>query len=108
MAYVHREREMSSPTVVFETSVPEDLYLTLQAQGVHRQTMAEDALRLLAMRYFQKHVLSLGKAARLANMNLWEFTDYLSQNGVSVIDLDEDELAAEFAAVEQLVNELKT
>lgn len=97
---------MATPTVTFETTVPEDVYLSLQAQGLHRQVLAEQSLHLLAMRFYQDHVLSLGKAAKLAGMNLWEFTAFLSRNNVPVIDLDADELAAEFGAVDELAAQL--
>jgi predicted HTH domain antitoxin len=97
---------MDAPMVQVETFIPGDVYLTLQAQGLHRSVLAEESAHLLALHFYQDHVLSLGKAAKLAGMNLWDFTAYLSQNNVAVVDLDADELAAEFAAVAQLSNEL--
>ncbi len=99
---------MAAPTVTFEATIPEDVYRTLQAQGLHREALAEQSVRLLALRFYQEHVLSLGKAAKLAGMTLWDFTAFLSRNHVPVIDLDADELAAEFAAVEGLAADLKS
>jgi hypothetical protein len=32
---------MASPTITVETSIPEDVYRTLQAQGLHRELLAE-------------------------------------------------------------------
>ena len=92
--------------VQVEAYIPNDVYLTLQAQGLHRSALAKASVRLMAVDFYQSHLLSLGKAAKLAGMNLWDFTTYLSQNNVPVIDLDADELAAEFAAVAQLADEL--
>lgn len=99
---------MNAPLVQMEAYIPNDIYLTLQAQGLHRSDLAQESLRLMALRFYQDHVLSLGKAARLAHMNLWDFTTYLSQNNVPVIDLDADELAAEFAAASQLAGYLSS
>jgi predicted HTH domain antitoxin len=99
---------MNAPLVQMEAYIPNDLYLTLQAQGLHRSDLAQESLRLMALHFYQDHVLSLGKAARLAQMNLWDFTAYLSQNNVPVIDLDADELDAEFAAASQLADFLSS
>lgn len=99
---------MATPTVTLETAIPEDVYRTLQAQGLHREILAEQSARLLALRFYQDHILSLGKAAKLAGMNLWDFTAYLSRNNVPVIDLDVDELAAEFEAVAELAAQMES
>ena len=97
---------MNTTLVEVETYIPDDVYVTLQAQGVHRSDLARESLRLLALHFYQNRTLSLGKAAKLVGMNLWDFTAYLSDNNVPVIDLDEDELAAEFSAAAQLAVEL--
>ena len=93
---------MHTTLIEVETYIPDDVYLTLQSQGLHRSDLARESLRLLALHFYQNHTLSLGKAAKLANMDLWDFTAYLSDNNVPVIDLDDDELAAEFNAAIQL------
>lgn len=98
---------MTSKTIVLETEVPEDVYLTLRARGLFREALAEESRRLLALRYYQDRILSLGKAARLAGMSRWQFVDFLSSNDVPVIDYSDEELATEFAAVDALEGELR-
>jgi predicted HTH domain antitoxin len=98
---------MSVPIVIIETPVPEDIYLTLQASGVFREALAERSRQLLAVRFYQERILSLGKAARLAGLDRWQFIDLLSENQVAVIDYSDEELAAEFAAVDRLADELR-
>lgn len=98
---------MATETVSLHTAIPADVYLALQAQGLHREDLSVASRRLLALHFYADHVLSLGKAASLAGMDLWAFTAYLSQHDVAVIDLDADELAAEVAAAERLAQELK-
>jgi len=93
---------MAVSTVVVETQIPKDVFLTLQAHGVTKGGMAIQSQRLLALRYYQDRVLSLGKAAQLAEMGRWEFINFLSDNNVPVIDYTDEELAAEFAAVDEL------
>ena len=90
---------MTIETVSFGINISLDVYLALQAQGLHRDDLIKDSRRFLALHYYADHVLSLGKAAKLAGMNLWDFTAFLSQNNVPVIDLDADELAAEYEAI---------
>lgn len=97
---------MANGTVMIETQVPEDIFLTLQASGLFKKTLAEQSRRLLALRFYCDRILSLGKAARLAGMNLWEFVDFLSQNDTPVVNYSDEELAAEFEAVERLDKEL--
>jgi predicted HTH domain antitoxin len=98
---------MKSRTIVLETQVPEDVYLTLRARGLFREALAEESRRLLALRYYRDRTLSLGKAARLAGMSQWQFIEFLSDNDVPVIDYQDEELEAEFAAVDALEAELQ-
>lgn len=58
----------------------------LLEQGVHK---------VLAIKLFREGDISLGKAAKLAKMNIAEFTEYISQLGIAVIDFTEDELNQE-------------
>lgn len=93
---------MSNQTVAIETQLPQDIYLTLQAGGLFRETLARTSRHLLAVYCYQQRLLSLGKAARLAELNRWDFIDLLAEHNVPVINYSDDELAAEFAAVEHL------
>lgn len=49
----------------------------------------------LAVKLFKEHDISLGKAAELAKMSLAEFSEYVSQLGIPLVDFTEDELDAE-------------
>lgn len=95
-------KTMTASTVLIETQIPTDVYMTLQAKGLFRKTLADKAQRLLALQLYEDRSLSLGKAARLAGMSYWNFLDFLSENEVAVINFGDEELAAEIAAVEQL------
>ena len=97
---------MAEMVVTFETAIPEDVYSTLRTQGIFREKLAERTQRLLAMRFFQERLLSLGQAARLAGMSRWQFIELLSENDLPVLDFNDEELADEFAAVAQLARQL--
>ena len=68
---------------------------------------AKRSRHLLAVRFYQERILSPGKAARMAGMDRWQFIDLLSENQAPVIDYSDDELAAEFAAVKRLADDLR-
>jgi len=55
-----------------------------------------EARSLLAAHLFEMGVLSLGKAAELAELGLGVFIRFLDELQISVINFDEDELNAEF------------
>ncbi len=93
---------MTEQMIVVETQMPEDVYLTLQASGLFRDDLAERFRHLLALHAYQDRVLSLGKAARLAGLSRWNFLELLADNNIPVLDYSNEELAAEFAAVEEL------
>ena len=90
-----------------ETQFPEDIFNILQARGLFKDVLAKETRRLLALRFYRERILSLGKAARLAGLTRWEFTEFLSENDIPVLDYSPEELASEFDAVAKLEAELK-
>lgn len=60
----------------------------LLAQGVHKT---------LAIKLFKEGDISLGKAAKIAQMSYVEFTEYVSQLGIDVVDFTEEELDDELS-----------
>jgi len=51
----------------------------------------------LAVQLFKEGNLSLGKAAKLANMPLVEFTEYVSEQNIPIVDFSEAEFEREMA-----------
>jgi predicted HTH domain antitoxin len=51
----------------------------------------------LAVRLFEEEVLSLGKAARFAEMSIEAFLEHLAKQGVAVVRYSAQELDAELA-----------
>jgi len=101
-----RKRGAMEATVVIHIQLPEDVYRTLQARGVFPDILSDHVRCLLAMRFYQERILSLGQATRLAGLSRWDFIEYLSANRIPVLDFTQEELAAEFTAVDRLVEEL--
>ena len=88
--------------------LPEDLYLSLSGVGITRDQIVSDSKKLLALKYFQTKILSLGKATELSGLSKWRFIEYLSQNNIPIIDYDDDEIEREFERAEQIIKELRS
>ena len=82
----------------------EDLYLSLSSFGLTKEKIVSESRKLLAMKYFQDKILSLGKAAQLSGLSKWNFIEYLSNNNISIIDYDE--INREFEAVNKILEKL--
>jgi predicted HTH domain antitoxin len=91
------EYNMSNVQITIE--IPEDAYLALSSSGYSKGRISKEAKRLLAARLFQNGFLSLGKAAELAELGMGVFIDFLNELQIPVIDYDDEELEAEFRAV---------
>ncbi|MBT9440044.1 MAG: UPF0175 family protein [Deltaproteobacteria bacterium] len=87
--------------------LPEELYLSLSASGLTKEKIAGESRKLLALKYFKEKVLSLGRASELSGLSKWDFIEYLSDNGVPVVDYDQDEMKREFETADNLSERLK-
>ena len=43
----------------------------------------------------------------MSGLSKWDFIDYLNENGIPIVDYDEDELAREFKTAETVAKRLK-
>ncbi len=78
--------------------IPEDLAEALRLPPEERLSRVRQEL---AVRLYQKGLLSFGKARELAKMSKWEFHELLGVEGV-VRSYDLDELEADLATLESL------
>ena len=86
--------------------IPENLYLSLSSAGLTREKIVIESKKLLALKCFREKTLSLGRSAELSGLTKWEFIEYLSENGIPVIDYDEEEIKREFDAVASISGHL--
>ena len=94
-------------TVKAVIDLPEELYLSLSASGFTKARIASESRKLLASKCFKEKILSLGRSAELSGLSKWDFIDYLNENGIPLVDYDEDELAREFKTAETVAKRLK-
>jgi predicted HTH domain antitoxin len=85
-------------TAVLTLNWPDNLEAALKAAGYTPERVSEEALASLAADLFQRQVLSLGQAASLAKMNLWDFIPFLGGRGIAVADYDDAEIERELEA----------
>ena len=85
-------------------------YITLKIPKVFVNLPEKDAkriiLRELAIRLYQKEIISLGKAAEMAHLSVAEFMKLLSEEGIS-INYDEESLKEDQMVVDRLVEKQK-
>jgi len=80
-------------------NVPVDILASLK---IGAGGLEADMRRSLAVQYYKKKRLSLGKSAKLAGMNRLDFMDHLVAEGCVVFDYDEDTLKEELKGVDTL------
>jgi predicted HTH domain antitoxin len=80
-------------------NVPVDILASLK---IGTGGLEEDMRRSLAVQYYKKKRLSLGKSAKLAGMNRLDFMDHLAEEGCVVFDYDESALKEEFKGIEAM------
>jgi predicted HTH domain antitoxin len=82
--------------------LPEDMYQTLSSHGLSKEIISRESKKLLALKCYKDKILSFGKSAELSGLSIWEFTEFLGENNVAVIDYSEEQLDREINSVEKL------
>ena len=88
-------------------NVPSELSTPLSISGYNREKLTEEAKRLLALSLFERNILSLGQAAKLAELHLWDFIQLLSQQRIPIAEYDDEEIQQELKTVECLIQQTK-
>lgn len=95
-------------TVQAVINLPESLYLSLSCFGLTRERLVSESRKLLALKYFQEKLLSIGKATELSGLSKWDFIEYLGNNNIPVIDYDDDEIIREFETADNIIEVLQS
>ena len=82
--------------------LPDHLYRTLSAHGLSKEVISREARKLMAFECYKKRILSLGKSAEFSGLPLWDFIEFLGENGVAVVDYDDEQLNYELNSVEEM------
>ena len=87
--------------------VPTELSTPLSISGYNREKLTEEAKQLLATSLFERNILSLGQAAKLAELHLWDFIQILSQQDIPIAEYDDEEIQQELKMVACLTQKTK-
>lgn len=87
--------------------VPSELSIPLSVSGYNREKLTEELKHLLAISLFKRNALSLGQAAKLAELHLWDFLQLLNQHGIAIAEYDDEEIQQELKTVESLLQKIK-
>lgn len=88
--------------VIIEIHCSSSVYRTLRAEGFDKNSLQREAQISIAVRLFEDHRLSLGKAAELAGVPLVRFMDILRQFKVPIVEYGEDELSQDLQTIESI------
>lgn len=94
-------------TITLEMQLPEDAYWALESAGFDRQSLGDRMRRDLALRLYAEHVLSFGKAAKVAGSSYAEFWDLLVRRGIPIVDYAEEDYERDLETIQALVEEGK-
>lgn len=86
-------------TIKIEFEMPTSILLALNEQ---KEEFVSEVRLYSALKLFEKHKLSLGKAAEVAGLNKWNFLDKLAENNISVVDYPVEDLEEEIQRMKSL------
>jgi len=92
-------------TITLEMQLPEDVYWALESAGFDRQRLKERMRHELALRLYAEHVLSFGKAAKVAGTSYAEFWDLLVRQGIPVVEYTEEDYERDLETIRALVED---
>ena len=92
-------------TYEIKIKIPREVFINLHKP---LEEVGEDIRKQAAIRYYKNRILSLGKAAGLADMTRFEFIEYLNLNKEPVFsytDQELDEIVKDSAKIHEVLNE---
>jgi len=85
-------------------NIPETVYASLKMSAEETDKLVR---KMLALGAFKTRNLSLGKAAELAQMDKWNFIEYLSEEKVSVFNVYPDDFKDQLKFAHDIAKDLK-
>jgi len=85
-------------------NIPETVYASLKMSAEETDKLVR---KMLALGAFKTRNLSFGKAAELAQMDKWNFIEYLSEKRVSVFNIYPDDFKDQLKFAHDIAKDLK-
>jgi len=85
-------------------NIPETVYASLKMSAEETDKLVR---KMLALGAFKTRNLSFGKAAELAQMDKWNFIEYLSEEKVSVFNMYPEDFKDQLKFAHDIAKDLK-
>ena len=92
----------TTETVKVEMHFAPDVLVAMQMIGLHGDRLEQEMKKATAIGLFRKGLLSIGKAAELADMCLADFMDLLVAHDVPVVEYTLEDYEKDIKAFERL------
>jgi len=79
-----------------------EVSVAMKLIGLEGEKLAIEMKRVMAVHLFARGLLSIGKAAELAEASLAEFMDILTSGGLPAVEYTADDLERDLKALEEL------
>ena len=81
---------------------PPETFVAMQMLGLEGEKLAIEMKRAMAVNLFRRRLLSIGKAAELAEMCLADFMSLLAENNIPITEYTVSDLQKDLKALEGL------
>ena len=92
----------STRSIAIQITLKPAVFVTMQMLGLEQEKLVAVMKRATAVDLYRRRLLSIGKAAELAETSLAEFMDLLVESGIPVAEVTLDDLASDEAALRGL------
>jgi len=89
---------------ILKINIPETVYASLKMSAEETDKLVR---KMLALGAFKTRNLSFGKAAELAQMDKWNFIEYLSEEKVSVFNMYPEDFKDQLKFAHDIAKDLK-
>lgn len=93
---------MSKYPMVVQVDLPPEVAVAMRMIGLEGDNLAREMRKATAIDLYAAKLLSIGKAAELADLSLAEFMDLLVSRGIAVAEYTAGDLAQDLTALAEL------
>jgi len=92
----------STRSIAIQITLKPEVFMAMHMLGLEQDKLVAVMKRATAVDLYRRRLLSIGKAAELAETSLAEFMDLLVESGIPVAEVTLDDLASDEAALRGL------
>ncbi len=85
--------------------VHKDISVPLSISGYNSEKLTREVKELLAVSFFERRILSLGQAAKIAELHLWDFIQLLNRKEIPIAEYEDAEIQQVLSTVKSLLQD---